>query len=395
MGYTLRPLRFEFFRDFALYWNAFTVTISKDVMASNRLVIPRARTRLSRISRLIRATWRYTSALYQEFNVPIVGFVIATVGGGILYGELFSIARGERIPFIDLPYMMISLMTLQGIPEVALPAEPQLVLFWYIMPIVGIFLIGRGASDFIRLFFNVDEDRSAWEEAVASTYRHHVIVIGVGGHVGMRITRQLVSLNYEVVGVDVNIRPDREEAVQRLNVPFILGDGRDRATMEAAGIMHADALVVCTSNDQINYDVAMRARVLRSDLRIIVRQWDMAFKDYLIDVLRVDQVFSVSDIAAPVFAGAAAGVEIAPSLRVGQDEFSMVKIEVQQGTFLDGHTVEDLQKRHKMDIVLHERDNKVQVQPPGHVIVQAGDTVIVFARYAQVIDMSANSRRPR
>ncbi len=364
-------------------------------MASNRLVIPRAQTPITRFTRLIRATWRYTSALYQEFNVPIIGFILATIGGGLVYGELFVTARGERIPFIDLPYMMISLMTLQGIPEVALPAEPQLVIFWYLMPIVGIFLIGRGASDFIRLFFNVDEDRSAWEEAVASTYRHHVIVIGIGGHVGMRVTRQLVSLNYEVVGVDVAVRPDREAEFQRLNVPFILGDGRDRATMEVAGIMHADALVVCTSNDQINYDAAMRARVLRSDLRIVVRQWDMAFKDYLKDVLNVDQVFSVSDIAAPVFAGAAAGVEIAPSLRVGQDEFSMVKIEVQEGTFLDGHTVEELQKRHQMDIVLHERENKVQVQPPGHVIVQAGDTVILFARFAQVVDMSAHSRRPR
>ena len=54
-----------------------------------------------------------------------------------------------------------------------------------------------------------------------------------------------------------------------------------------------------------------------------------------------------------------------------------------------------LQEKYKMDIVLHERDGRVQVQPARDVLVESGDTVIVFARHTQVMDMSAKSRRAR
>ncbi len=137
----------------------------------------------------------------------------------------------------------------------------------------------------------------------------------------------------------------------------------------------------------------MRARGMRHDLRIIVRQWDNQFADQLKQFLGIEAVFSVSDIAAPVFAGAAAGVEIAPSLRVASEDYSMVRIVIEPRTFLDGHPIGELQKQYQMDIVLHERSGRVNVQPAHEVVVSAGDTLVIFARHAQILELSTQARR--
>ncbi|MFN8530094.1 MAG: NAD-binding protein [Anaerolineae bacterium] len=362
-------------------------------MPATQLVIPDGRNQRTRLSRMIRALWRYSAALWSEFYVPILGFLLVTIGGGWLYGLLYEAAYGRSISLLELPYWMLTLMVLQGIPNESVPPEPQLAIFWYLMPIFAVILIGRGAADFIRLFFNVGENSSAWEEAVASTYRNHVIVVGAGGHVGLRVIRQLIKLGYEIVGLDKGVQGERDTELKMLHVPVVNGDGRLPHTLDAAGIEHAQALVICTSNDQTNFEVAMRARGMRHDLRIIVRQWDNQFADQLKQFLGIDAVFSVSDIAAPVFAGAAAGVEIAPSLRVASEDYSMVRIVVEPHTFLDGYPIGELQKQYQMDIVLHERQGEVKVQPAHDLIVESGDTLVIFARHAQILELSTQARR--
>ena len=58
------------------------------------------------------------------------------MGGGFLYGELYRIIRGEFIPLVDRPYIMLQLMLLEA-PE-AVPGELPLVAFWYLLPVVFI-----------------------------------------------------------------------------------------------------------------------------------------------------------------------------------------------------------------------------------------------------------------
>ena len=86
-------------------------------------------------------------------------------------------------------------------------------MFWYLMPVLAVYVIGQGAVDFVRLFFNRSNRRDAWEEAVASTYRNHVIIIGLG-HVGERVMYTLVAMGFDVVAIELEM-PD--ELDKRLN----------------------------------------------------------------------------------------------------------------------------------------------------------------------------------
>jgi len=342
--------------------------------------------------RMIRAMWRDTRALWHEFRVPLLMFAVITMGGGFLYGELYFIARGEVIPMIDRPYIMLQLMILET-PEAA-PAEWYLITFWYALPFIFVFIVGRGAADFVRLFFNRDARLDAWREAVASTYRHHIIVFGAG-HVGMRVVFVLAQMGLDVIVVDNSPDDGVEDALQSMNIPLIDGDGRLPRTLEKAGLRHAEAFIACTGNDHTNLEVIMRARDMNPDVRIVARVWDGQYAKQIKNFMNVQSVHSSSDLAAPAFAGSALGIEITQTLRIGDVDYSMLRITVAQGSFMDGSTVDELQEQNDMDVVLHSKDDQVDVQPPRDTVVHAGDTLVIFARHDNILNVVTRNRPKR
>lgn len=359
-------------------------------MPQSRLILPQSHRPISRMLRLWRATYRDSLALWREFRRPILVFLAATIGGGILFGELNNLAGKPPIPLIHLPLTMFLLMIFNA--PMDLPQEPYLLIFWYLMPLIGGYVVGRGAVDFARLFFDRSERRNAWEEAVASTYRNHVIILGVG-HLGLRVIRQLVSMGFDVVAIDSGIKAERDAELNALGVPLISADGRTTATMETAGLRHADALIICTAQDFLNLELTMRARDMRPDIRIVVRMWDDQFAEQIRRFMNVEAVMSASDLAAPAFAGHALGIDITQTVRVGDIEFSMIRLQVEPGSFMDGATIDHVQKDYGIDIVLYGHGDKVQLHPSHGSIITAGDTLVVFAPHNEITKVVAHNRR--
>lgn len=360
----------------------------------NELVLPSGVHRRVRWLRVLRTYWRYAVAVWREFRVPLVVLALAVVGGGLLFRELYFLAHGERLRLASLPYMMLSLMSVQGIPEHPVPGEWYLLIFYYLMPIIAVYVLGRGVMDFVRIFFNRGERRRAWEEAVASTYRNHIIVLGMG-HVGMRVVRTLVGMHFDVVAIDWKIGHDKEAELNQIGVPVIVADGRDRHTLELAGLPDADALVVCTANDQLNLEVTLRARDMNPNVRIVVRAWDTQFADQIRRLLGVNAVLSSSDLSAPAFAGAAVGIEVAQSFEMNGTRYSMIRLVVAPGSRLAGRTIEELQSGEHIDIVLHEQNGSAKVNPPGGALVQAGDGLVMFAHHDHIVDVAMDNRGKR
>lgn len=358
-------------------------------MPQSRLIIPGTQRRFMRRGwQIARAVWRDVRVIAREFRVPILVLAVAVFGGGWLYGDLWVHAGYTRVPYVDLPYTMLALMLFQVPTD--LPAEPQLIAFWYVMPLIALYAAGRGVFDFVNLFYRSDERHASWEEAVASTYHHHVIVLGVG-HLGTRVVRALTQMGFEVVAIDFKTDAEKNEELSRQRVPLVVGDGRLATTLEKAGIRHARALIVCTSNDHMNLEVTMRARDLNPHLRIVVRVWDDQFAVQIRRFLNVEAVLSATDLAAPSFAGSALGIEITQTLTIDGEDYSMIRLNVAPGSFLDGKTVAALEEEEVMDIVLHGQ----QVHPAGDTCVQAGDTLVIFAQHRKMIDVVARNERGR
>lgn len=352
---------------------------------SQIVTIHRRRRRL----RFLRAVWRDSNALLREFRIPILIFFIVTFVGGWLYAELYDFARGETIAWIDRPYIMLQLMVMEP-PEDA-PPEWYLVIFWYLLPPIFIFIVGRGTADFVRLFFNRDARQDSWRAAVASTYRNHIIVFGAG-HVGMRVIRALVRMNLDVIAIDKEPDLGVDDELNKLHVPLIVGDGRVTGVLDKAGLRYAESLVVCTGDDHINLETIMKARDMNPDIRIVARVWDDQFARQIERFMNVQTVLSSSDLAAPAFAGAALGIEITQTLVINGVDYSMVRLTVMAGSFMDGAQIGALQSDNDMDIVLHGCGETVDVHPPRDLVVRAGDMLVIFARHDRILNVVARNR---
>ena len=316
--------------------------------------------------------------------MPILGFLFLLLAGGLVYGEVYEALRGVAMPLVERPYVILQLMILEAPEEV--PPELALVVFWYLVPLGSLILFGLGAADFIDLVFNRDDRRNPWAEALALTYRNHVIVLGAG-HVGQRVIRDLVAMDLEVVAIDNSPSAMAKKRLGEMGVPIIQADGRLPETLEKARLSKALAFVACTGKDQANMEAIMKVRYGQPDIRIVGRMWDHQFAEQLERFLEVDSVLSSADLAAPAFAGAAIGVDITQTLQIDGVAYSTLRLTVGEGSFLAGNTVGHLQTEHEMDIVLVDHAGVPSVQPSRDLEVSVGDSVVFFARHDRVLEV--------
>lgn len=147
-----------------------------------------------------------------------------------------------------------------------------------------------------------------------------VIVCGLG-HIGYRSATLLARLG---ATVSVVCRPSREDwtrAVRAGGGTVLIGDARDPALLERAGLATCDAIIAATDSDVVNLEIALDARRARDDVAIVVRMFDATLAEEVEHSLAVRRALSVSSLAAPAFAGAAIGDEIRGVLSFGDERF--------------------------------------------------------------------------
>jgi Trk K+ transport system NAD-binding subunit len=346
------------------------------------------RRRRSRIVRFAQALWRDTNALWREFRTSITAFLFVLFVVGHVYGELHEFSGREELAWIDRPYIMLQLMIIE--PPYDAPAEWYLIIFWYALPLVFLFIVGSGVADFVRLFFDRNGRRDAWREALVSTYRHHVIVFGAG-HVGLRVVRTLAEMGVDVVVIDNHTDKEKEFVLQELNVPQIMQDGRDTITLEKAGLRYAETFIACTGDDHINLEAVMKVRQINPKVRVIARVWDENLGAQMRQFLGVDAIISSSELSAPVFAGAALGVDITQSVQVNSEKYTTIRLNIGEKSFLKGRTIGEVQTTERCDIVLHVRGEQNSIQPPHHITLQPGDVIVVFALHERSLRIATRN----
>ncbi|MGB8648320.1 MAG: NAD-binding protein, partial [Anaerolineae bacterium] len=206
-----------------------------------------------------RASWRDTLLLLRDFRGPILFFVIAIGGGGLLYFYLAQ-AAGEGLGSpAEAVYVVLTMVFLQtgGV----FPHTWFLQVFYFLMPVIGIGILAQGLAEFGVLFFNRRARSKEWEMAVASTLNNHVVLVGLG-HLGYRVLVQLREMNREVAVIEREPDHDLLADVQRMGIPVLQGDASREAMLDAAGIKRARVLVLCTQNDNLNLQMAIKARTL-------------------------------------------------------------------------------------------------------------------------------------
>jgi Trk K+ transport system NAD-binding subunit len=329
--------------------------------------------------RLLRATLRDWWVLWREFRWPLVLFLLLNGGVAMLFYTYYTHPDYPGgLDFDEALFAVLSLNIVQ--PVLPMPAGPGhwLTVFYFLMPVVGIVLAGQGLANFLSLLFNRRARGAAWHEAVASTYRNHVVVCGLG-HVGSRVVESLLNAGSEVVGIEQEPHSSLAERVRGWGVPIIEGDIRQREVLRRAGVPRARAVVICTNNDLANLDAALHCRELNPGVRLVLRLFDPELAHRVKDVFAIDEAFSASALAAPIFAGAALEVEIDRTFSIDEDVLSVGRLTVHAGSRLHGRTVGYIEDNFDCSIISHERDGQRDMHPRDTIELLPGDRIIVLA----------------
>jgi Trk K+ transport system NAD-binding subunit len=226
------------------------------------------------------------------------------------------------------------------------------------------------------MLFNRRARSKEWEMAVASTFSDHTILVGLG-HLGYRVVQNLHSMEEPVVVIELNPSVDLIATVQSMNIPVLQDDATRQLALEAAGIRQARTIVLCSQNDSINLQIAVKARNLNPGIRVVIRIFDDDFAQSLQEQFGFTAL-SATSMAAPAFAAAAAGADVTRPITVEGQALSLGRICIGKKSKLRGLEVSATEQKYDVSVVLLKRAGEPDMHPSGERILAEGDTLAVL-----------------
>ena len=323
----------------------------------------------------LRASIRDTSILLSEFRSAIVWFSIAILGGGIIYYFLSNLLNEPINSLTEAIYIVLTITFLQP-PNRDFPTHIVLQLFHFLMPIIGIIMLAQGLADFGSLLFNRRARTKEWEMAVASTLNKHVILVGLG-HLGYRVALKLHEVGEQIAAIEFNADTDTLSAVRDMGIPVIHDDATRAASLEAANIKDARTIIMASQNDAMNLQIALKARSMNPKINVVVRIFDEDFAHALQDQFGFIAL-SATEMAAPVFAAAASGVDVTNPISIEGQLLSLARLIVSEDSDFAEKSVGYVEDNFHLNIVLLRRDHQSEMHPTDSSLIHVGDTLAVL-----------------
>ncbi|GAB1694784.1 NAD-binding protein [Krasilnikovia sp. M28-CT-15] len=223
----------------------------------------------------------------------------------------------------------------------------------------------------------------------------HIVLVGLG-NVGTRVLRQLKDFGLDVVAIDRNADARGAKIAQRLGVPFIVGDAGLEETLRAASVDTCKALVVVSTDDVTNLQAALNARVLRNDLRVVLRLFDDDFARRVQSAFAINTSRSVSRLVAPAFAAAMLERDVKATLPVDRHALLVAEVTVAAGAPLAGRALRHADRPLSVRVLGLSRPGSQWVNwrpDPAHRF-GAGDRLLVVARRAGLRALAEQAAPP-
>lgn len=159
-------------------------------------------------------------------------------------------------------------------------------------------------------------------------HRDHILVCGLGS-LGQHCVANLKTFGVRVNAIEL-IAPTRWEIpnLPELIETLIIGDCRQSDVLEQANVRRCRAILMLTTDERVNLEAALSARVLNPQIRLVLRSEKQNLNDLLEKQLENFIAFEPTQLAAPAFALEALGEEMIGFFKIDQYQFRVVKREI-------------------------------------------------------------------
>jgi Trk K+ transport system NAD-binding subunit len=216
---------------------------------------------------------------------------------------VFRAALG--LSWTDAIYFTTTILTTVGFGDIHLLNESDNVKWFGTIVMFGGVMLIAALSSFLTNFFLSGAATQLRAEQIASRYRHHIILCGLGS-VGIEIAEELLEAKHKVVVVDMQPEDIHIRALAN-RVPLIVGDATDPYVLRRAGIVHARSLISAVSNDLVNLEIGFMTQTVieqirpQRPLRIVLRCFDPDLAHRIHRRSNAYTLLSAAEIAAPIF----------------------------------------------------------------------------------------------
>lgn len=249
-----------------------------------------------------------------------------------------------------------------------------------LIPPLGLAVVVDGVVRFSYLFSARKRADREWIEVLAESLKGHVIVCGAG-RVGYRVTLELTRLGREVVVVEKRADAPFAQVLRDGGVAVLVDDIRSPGALERVNVRAADAVICATDDDLANLNVALDARKVNAEVRVVLRLFD----DDLVDRVRHHfdaEAHSTSALAAPALALAALDPRIVHSFHVGPHLMVVSRFLV--GPKLAELNLSALRDRFGgLTLSMKRGDAPEVLHPQGNTTLTPGDELVVQCRYEE------------
>lgn len=244
---------------------------------------------------------------YKQYARPVI--VVTLILLALIFLATFTyVFVNWHISLVDALYFSVGMITGAGGKEEVAETAPDIIkIFTAIMMIVGAGIIGICYA-LINDFVLGSRLKQSWDVAQIPS-KNHYIVCGLG-NVGIEIVRELHRQGQDVVVIEPDHNNRFLHSVRSLGVPIIVEDGTLSDTLNTANVRKAIALLVVTSDDMLNVEIALTVKALAPNLPVTLRVQESQFAQSVQDVFQFETVLSPAELATHSFAAAALGGRI-------------------------------------------------------------------------------------
>jgi Trk K+ transport system NAD-binding subunit len=212
---------------------------------------------------------------------------------------------------------------------------------------------------------------------MASTYRDHVVLCGLG-HLGFRILSQLRAAGVSVVALEKNASGRFMGEAKATGTPILVNDMKDDESLIAAGVPHARCIIIATDDDMANLEVALDARRMNPEIKIVMRMFDQQIASKVKDAFTIDHAFSAAALAAPIVAAMSTDAAVLASYPIGDVAYLTAELSIAKSSPLAGQTTTELEAAYGARVLaVQSRDAAASAPPPLGATLGAGDRVTV------------------
>lgn len=336
--------------------------------------------------------WCFVRAVARKIGPKFALFALVLLIGSLMFQRL---GPRQDLSIVEGMYNTWSLVFAQ--PPIDFPSNPWLRGLFFAVPILGIGFIIDTLVEVVRLLRDRRGLEQSWSRIMAASMQDHIIIVGMG-KLGFRSFQILRRLGHRVVAIEIDPTKQFVDEVRAEGSPILIGDARREGLLLEAGVAKARAIMVATSDDLANLEIALDARRVAPNVRVVLRMFDQSMADKVAGAAGIHVAMSQSWLSAPAFATAAVEPGVVGSLVVGDRLIAMQRWGVRRGGALDGLSIADAMSKHSISIIelvpaaVGVGASSAEA-PPGvrdalfpraDAVLRAGDRVMVQGRYNEL-----------